>query len=181
MNRNVGMTDAASLDLEVIAETSAWAEGLPEFVELCRAAAGAAFAAARGHRQFPGGTAEACLLLSDDARVRALNKTFRGRDESTNVLSFSNVEVDVLAAAGADGPPSALGDIVIAFETTVGEAAREGKFLNDHLSHLVVHGILHLLGYDHSTDGEALEMEALEVCALSALGIADPYSSVGEA
>jgi probable rRNA maturation factor len=181
MNRNVGTADAAILDLEVIAETPAWAERLPDFVELCRSAAGVAFAAAHGHRQFPGGSAEACLLLSEDARVRALNKTFRGRDESTNVLSFSNVEVDVLAAAGADGPPSGLGDIVIAFETTADEAAQEGKSLSDHLSHLVVHGVLHLLGYNHSTDGEAFEMEALEVRSLSTLGIADPYSSVGEA
>src|SRR6266511_4828405 len=178
MNWNVGMADAASLDLEVIAETPAWAERLPDFVELCRAAAATAFAAAPGHRLFHGGAAEAGLLLSDDARVRALNKTFRGRDEPTNVLSFSNVEVDVLAAAGADGRPFGLGDIVVAFETTAGEAAQEGKFLSDHLSHLVVHGMLHLLGYDHSTDGEALEMEALEVRALAALGIADPYSSV---
>jgi probable rRNA maturation factor len=181
MNRNAGTTDVATLDLDVIAETAAWADRLPEVVELCRAAAANAFTAARGHRGFPGGAAEASLLLSDDARVRSLNKTFRGRDEPTNVLSFSNVEVDVLAAAGADGPPSALGDIVVAFETTAGEAAREGKSLSAHLSHLVVHGMLHLLGYDHSTDGEALEMEALEVRALAALGIADPYSSVGDA
>jgi probable rRNA maturation factor len=181
MNRNAGTVATAILDLEVIAETPAWAERLPDFVELCRAAAGAAFAAAHGHHPFPGGSAEACLLLSDDARVRALNRTFRGRDESTNVLSFSNVEVDVLAATGADGPPSGLGDIVIAFGTTAGEAAQGGKSLSDHLSHLVVHGVLHLLGYDHSTDGDALEMEALEVRALSALGIADPYASVDEA
>ncbi|MGE5600181.1 MAG: rRNA maturation RNase YbeY [Pseudomonadota bacterium] len=180
MNRNAGMTELAILDLEVIAETPAWAKRLPEFAELCRGAAGAAFAAASGHRQVPGGAAEATLLLADDARIRALNKTFRGRDEPTNVLSFPNVEVDVLAAAGADGPPCALGDIVIAFETTVGEAAREGTSLSHHLSHLVVHGILHLLGYDHSTDDEALVMEALEVRALAALGIADPYSSVSE-
>jgi probable rRNA maturation factor len=179
MNRNAAMTDVAILDLEVIAEAPAWAEALPEVVELCRSAAGAAFAAARGHRHFPGGAAEACLLLSIDARVRALNKTFRGRDEPTDVLSFSSVEVDVLAAAGADGPPSGLGDIVIAFETAAGDAARQEKSLSDHLSHLVVHGVLHLLGYDHATDAEALEMEALEVRALATLGIADPYSSAG--
>lgn len=174
MDRNDGMTDTI-LDLEVIAETPAWATSLPGFVELCRAAAGAAFAAASGDRRVPGGAAEATLLLSDDARIRALNKSFRGRDEPTDVLSFPNVEVDVLAAAGADGPPRALGDIIIAFETTAGEAAREGTSLSAHLSHLVAHGMLHLLGYDHTTDGEALEMEAVEVRALAALGIADPY------
>jgi probable rRNA maturation factor len=181
MNRNAGTTDVAILDLEVIAETAAWSDRLPEVVRLCRAAADSAFAAAREHRRFPGGAVEASLLLSDDARVRGLNKTFRGRDEPTNVLSFSNVEIDVLAAAGADGPPSTLGDIVVAFETTAGEAAREGKSLSAHLSHLVVHGMLHLLGYDHATDGEAREMEPLEVRALAMLGIADPYSAVGEA
>ena len=176
MDRNDGMTEVAILDLEVIAETPAWATSLPGFVELCRAAADAAFAAASGDRRFPGGAAEATLLLSDDARIRALNKTFRGRDEPTNVLSFPSVEVDVLAAAGADAPPCVLGDIIIAFETTAGEAARKGTSLRAHLSHLVAHGMLHLLGYDHTTDGEALEIEALEVHALAALGIADPYS-----
>ena len=95
-------------------------------------------------------------------------------------MSFPSVEPDVLAAVGADGLPSALGDIVIALETTSAEAALESKSLADHLRHLVVHGTLHLLGYDHATAGEAAEMEALEVRVLAILGIADPYSAYDE-
>ena len=179
MNRNVGMADS-TLDLTVLTETPGWLARLPDVVDLCRSAASAAFAAADRRWFIPGGSVEACLLLSDDSRIRALNKTFRGRDEPTNVLSFPSVEPDVLAAVGADGLPSALGDIVIALETTSAEAARESKSLADHLRHLVVHGTLHLLGYDHATSGEASEMEAIEVRVLASLGIADPYPAFGE-
>ncbi len=112
--------------------------------------------------------------------MKQLNKAFRGRDEPTNVLSFPSVEKDVLAAIGADTFPSALGDIVIALETTTAEAELEAKSLADHLRHLVVHGTLHLLGYDHATADEANEMEALEIRALATLGITDPYASLGE-
>jgi probable rRNA maturation factor len=179
MNRSVGMADA-TLDLAVLTETPGWLAKLPDAVDLCRSAASAAFAAADRRWFVSGGSVEACLLLSDNERIRALNNTFRGRDEPTNVLSFPSVEPDVLAAVGADGSPSALGDIVIALETASAEAALESKPLADHLRHLVVHGTLHLLGYDHATAGEAAEMEALEVRVLATLGIADPYSAYDE-
>jgi probable rRNA maturation factor len=170
----------ATFDLEVVTEEPGWLTQLPEVVDLCRTAAKAAFAAAGGHRLVSGGSAEACLLLSHDARIQALNKAFRGRDEPTNVLAFPSAEPDVLAAAGADGLPPTLGDIIIGLETTSAEAALEAKSLADHLRHLVVHGTLHLLGYDHATMAEAAEMEALEVRALATLNIADPYLSSGE-
>lgn len=179
MNRSVGMADA-TLDLAVLTETPGWLAKLPDAVDLCRSAASAAFAAADRRWFVSGGSVEACLLLSDNERIRALNNAFRGRDEPTNVLSFPSVEPDVLAAVGADGSPSALGDIVIALETASAEAALESKPLADHLRHLVVHGTLHLLGYDHATAGEATEMEALEVRVLATLGIADPYSAYDE-
>jgi probable rRNA maturation factor len=170
----------ATFDLEVVTEEPGWLTELPEVVDLCRAAAKAAFAAAGGHRLVSGGSAEACLLLSHNARIKALNNAFRGRDEPTNVLSFPSAEPDVLAAIGADGFPTTLGDIIIALETTTAEAALEAKSLGDHLRHLVVHGTLHLLGYDHATMPEAAEMEALEIRALATLDIADPYASSGE-
>ncbi len=116
-------------------------------------------------------SAEAAIALSSDERVRALNLAYRGKDKPTNVLSFP---------AGEDGlPPGSrrhLGDIVLAAETVAQEAAAEGKPLRHHLQHLAVHGLLHLLGYDHETEAEAAEMEALEVEILERLGVPDPYA-----
>lgn len=114
---------------------------------------------------------ELCLLFTDDSAIRALNRDWRGLDKPTNVLSFP--------ASGAGVPPGApkpLGDVAIAYETTAREAAEEGKTLRDHATHLIVHGVLHCLGYDHETEAEAEEMEALEIAALARLGIADPYA-----
>lgn len=171
---------AAPLDLDVLTEADAWAGALPSAEEVCRTAAGAALAHADAVTFPPGSAPNACILLASDERVRALNRTFRGRDEPTNVLSFPGIEPDVLAAAGGEGLPDALGDIVVAFETTAAEAAERGVSLADHLSHLVVHGMLHLLGYDHASDDDADVMEALETRVLGTLGVADPYASAGE-
>ena len=113
--------------------------------------------------------AEVSLLLCDDAAIRALNKAWRKKDKATNVLSFPSAP----AGPGAGAPM--LGDIVIAFETTRGEAADEMKTLPDHAAHLLAHGFLHLIGYDHESEAEAEEMEAMERRILSRLGIDDPY------
>ena len=107
-------------------------------------------------------------MLADDAFVQHLNKTWRGKDQPTNVLSFPAGE----NTAGIDH----LGDIVLALETITREAREQDKKPADHLTHLVVHGMLHLLGYDHEDDDEAEEMEALERRILAGLGIADPYA-----
>jgi probable rRNA maturation factor len=112
--------------------------------------------------------AELSILFCDDDFIRTLNRQWRGCDASTNVLSFP-------APSGAAG---ALGDIAIAYETAAGEAEAEGKRLKDHVIHLLVHGFLHLLGYDHQNDAEAAEMERLEGAILAALSIADPYSAL---
>ena len=112
---------------------------------------------------------EATILLTDDESVRELNRLWRGKDKPTNVLSFP---ADVPSPAGE---PRHLGDVALAYETLAREAADEGKTMSDHMTHLVIHGVLHLLGYDHEVDDEAETMERTEVAALRALGIADPY------
>lgn len=110
--------------------------------------------------------AEVSVLLCDDPEIRRLNAQWRGKDSATNVLSFPTATVQA---------ESHLGDIAIAYETVKKEAADEGKALLDHLSHLTVHGFLHLLGFDHEADEDAEEMEDMEREILGRLGIADPY------
>lgn len=114
--------------------------------------------------------AEVSVLLTDDRQMSALNEQWRGLARPTNVLSFPAAAPDRIAAAPL------LGDIVVTFETAEKEAAEEGKAFDDHVAHLIVHGFLHLLGFDHQDAGEADRMEALEANALAKLGIADPYA-----
>lgn len=114
--------------------------------------------------------AELSLLLTDDKRIRIVNRDWRGFDKATNVLSFPAAPPERMA-----GSP-VLGDIVLALETIAREAEAEEKSFGDHLSHLVIHGLLHLLGEDHETPEQAERMEALETAALARLGIADPYA-----
>jgi probable rRNA maturation factor len=129
----------------------------------------------------PGGY-EIVLLGADDARVSALNADFRGKPRPTNVLSWPS-EDRASKADGAPpeppepgaGEPEPLGDIALAWETCAAEAAAAAKPLSDHVTHLVVHGTLHLLGYDHERDGDASLMERLETEILASLGVDDPY------
>ena len=117
-------------------------------------------------------------MLAGDALVRRLNRDYRGRDETTNVLSFPGAET---IAPGtfrepSQGMPLVLGDVIVAFHTARQEAAAQSKPLGDHLSHLIAHGVLHLAGFDHGTDDEAKIMEALETAILADLGVPDPYA-----
>ena len=116
--------------------------------------------------------AEAAIALSSDERVRALNRTYRGKDKPTNVLSFPAGE-----HAAPFGLRRHLGDVVLAAETVAREAAAEGTPPRHHLQHLAVHGLLHLLGYDHDTEPQAREMEALEAEILAQIGVPDPYAA----
>ncbi len=160
-------------DIEVAVSVScaAWNESLPAVDRLCRHAALAALRV----RPAPLGAVEASVLLADDARVRELNRDYRDRDGPTNVLSFAALDDPGAAAEAAPGRgvPVLLGDVVVAYETAAAEAVAEGKSLADHLCGLVVHGMLHLLGYDHGTEADAECMEVLESRALSALGVGD--------
>jgi len=120
------------------------------------------------------GDAEIAVMLTNDAGIRTLNNNWRGIDKPTNVLSFPALQPT--GPLGEDDPPRMLGDIAIAYETMRREADEAQKPFEHHLSHLTVHGFLHLIGYDHETDDEAEEMEALETKILAQLGIPDPYA-----
>jgi probable rRNA maturation factor len=119
------------------------------------------------------GRAEMTLVITDDSQIRTLNRQFRGIDRPTNVLSFPEPE-HTPHPAGGETPFA--GDVVVSLDTLVREAAQQQKSLAAHAAHLVVHGVLHLFGYDHDTDEKAARMEALEVKALSRLGFLDPYA-----
>lgn len=119
----------------------------------------------------PEAGAEVSILLTDDAALHRLNRDFRGKDKPTNVLSFENGEVPL------PGMPLFWGDMALAWETLAREAAAQGKTTRDHATHLVVHAMLHLMGYDHEDAAEAAAMEALEVAILeSEFGVANPYA-----
>lgn len=159
------MDSDSSHTIEVTVEADAWRSAVANPEHLCQRAVSAVLA-----RETVGPAVEIGVLLADDSRVRVLNRDFRGQDRSTNVLSFPTG-----AAAPIAGQPRLLGDVVVALETTQREATADGTPLGDHLTHLVVHGTLHLLGYDHEQDDEADRMEAREVELLAGLGVADPY------
>jgi probable rRNA maturation factor len=120
------------------------------------------------------GEAELAIMLTDDVGIRTLNNNWRGIDKPTNVLSFPALQPE--GPVGPDDAPRMLGDIAIAYETTRKEADDEQKPFDHHLSHLAVHGFLHLIGYDHENDADAEVMEALEVKILAQLGIPSPYA-----
>lgn len=132
----------------------------------------AACAASVGAGDMGTRNAELSIVLADDAFVRGLNMDYRGIDAATNVLAFPATEPET---AGDD--PALAGDVVVARETVVREAADQGKPLSAHLSHMIVHGVLHLFGFDHDTDEDADRMERLEISVLASLGIPDPYGS----
>lgn len=142
-----------------------------------------ALTAALAHLSLPVKGFTLCLLACDDARIAELNADFRGKPQPTNVLSWPSDEraaetpgeEPVLPEPGTAEMPEELGDLAIAYETCVREAAEAGKSVQNHVTHLVVHGFLHLLGYDHVDDTDAELMEAHEVAILASLGIDNPY------
>ena len=152
------------ITLDIMIEAGDW-DRLADAEALARRAAEAALAVTCEAE----GEFEASVMLTDDAQIRELNRTWRGKDKPTNVLSFPAPEQPGVAG------PRHLGDIALAYETLVRESEEESKELAHHFAHLIVHGVLHLLGYDHEVEAEADIMEGLEVKALATLGIADPY------
>ncbi|NMW31832.1 rRNA maturation RNase YbeY [Altererythrobacter sp. RZ02] len=116
------------------------------------------------------------LLFTNDAEVHTLNREWRGKDKPTNVLSFPMLSREYLLGLAPEGPPEMLGDLALAYETCAREAEEKSSPLEHHAAHLIIHGLLHLAGYDHETSPkDADAMEALEIAALASMGIADPY------
>ncbi len=156
------MSDGLAIDLTI--DAPGWSDSLSDAEGVVLRAAEAAYRDAGD-----GGAAELSLVLADDQRVQDLNRAWRGKDTPTNVLSFP---------AGDDGAPGRarhLGDVVLALETVLGEAERFGRPVGHHVAHLTVHGVLHLLGFDHQAPEEASTMERLEAKILDGLGVDDPY------
>lgn len=118
---------------------------------------------------------EISVVLANDDLVHALNRDYRGKDKPTNILSFAQLDSDDGWAAPKHTGPCALGDLVLAYETVARESTAEGKPFDSHFTHLIVHGTLHLLGYDHMDDGTAEAMESVEIQVLNHLGITNPY------
>jgi len=159
------------MDLEIDIDTP-W-PGTPDWADLAFQASEAAASVAP---ELANARLTASLLFTSDAEVHVLNREWRAKDKPTNVLSFPMIERDDLIDLAAEGPPEMLGDIALAHETCAREAADKGVPLEHHAAHLLVHGLLHLAGFDHETSSEdATEMEALETKALALMGIADPY------
>lgn len=156
--------------IEVEIEDEAWGVAVPDAAAVAERAASAALGRVGG---------DVVVLLTDDAAVRELNARFRDRDQPTNVLSFPAADMTI------PGQAVHLGDLVLAYGVCAAEAAAQGKTLADHLSHLTVHGVLHLLGRDHAVEEEAEAMEGEERSILASLGVADPYrrddGSLGDA
>ena len=146
--------------IEVEIEDAAWSVALPDAGSLVERAATAALGRVEG---------DLVVLLTDNATVGDLNSRFRDKDGPTNVLSFPAAEMTI------PGHSPHLGDLVLAYGICAEEAAAQGKTLSNHLSHLTVHGVLHLLGRDHMAEDEAEAMEAEERSILASLGVADPY------
>lgn len=166
------MADRPRVSIAVSIEDPSWAKLAPDAARLLRRAARDALAKAKadGWRGSRVGL-EISFVLTGDRRMRALNRAYRGKDKPTNVLSFAALD-------GADrkaAMPWLLGDVVLASGVVAREARAQRKSVKDHVSHLAVHGVLHLLGYDHERDGDAEAMEALEIATLAGMGIANPY------
>lgn len=169
------------ITLDLMVEDPAWRDLWPDM----QAQAEQVLATAAARVLPPSLSAELAVVLMDDTAVRALNRDYRGQDKPTNVLSFAALTGPQALAARTGRLPSgwppdaplALGDIVLAFETVRQEAATQGKPFLNHARHLLVHGFLHLLGYDHGGDAAAMEMEGLEIAILKTLDVANPYAA----
>jgi len=175
----VWQSEGGSL-LEMMIDTASWSDVDMEAVRtrFCNAAD-----ATCAHLGQPSVTVGA--LLCDDQRMRQLNSQFRGKDYTTNVLSFPDeMPEDGMPQDGKhespDPTPHLIGELALAYGRLVAEAQDEAKSLEDHLTHLFVHGLTHLFGLDHETDAEAQDMEAAETAILASLGIADPYGDVAD-
>lgn len=167
--------------VDLVIEAEAWSEVLPELPDVAERAAAMALSVLPEDAR----TCEICVLACDDARIAQLNVQFREKTAATNVLSWPAFELGAQNAGDApslprvtdgSGPPVFLGDVAIALQTTVAEADAASKPLKNHIVHLILHGCLHLLGYDHETPEDAALMEGIETRVMLADGLPDPYA-----
>lgn len=166
--RPMADTTVPDLALDCVVKDDRW-NAVSGLTELCNQVAAACLSAINHD-----GALAATVLLTDDARVQDLNARFRNQDKPTNVLSFPNDDEEPDPETGA----LYLGDIAISYETVLREASEAEKPLRNHLTHMIVHGVLHLAGFDHLDDAEAEEMESTEVKILKEFGISDPYTQI---
>lgn len=167
--------------VDLVIEAEAWDDALPELADLAEQAAGMALSVLpETHR-----SAEICVMACDDARIAELNAEFRDKPAPTNVLSWPAHELApptpgempaLPPDSGGTSGPVFLGDVAISLQTTQNEAAAASRPLKSHALHLILHGCLHLLGYDHDTPEDAEVMEGIERRAMIAAGYADPYA-----
>lgn len=168
--------DEPGLYMEVLHKAGNWLEILPEYEELCGRACKVAIVNTHIMREVP--WVEVAITLTDNAEMQALNNQYLDKNAPTNVLSFPQHKWDPYDFAAIDldrDKPCMLGDILLSAETVVQEAEAQGKSVQQHVEHLVVHGTLHLLGYDHVQKEDAAQMEELEITILEKLGVSNPY------
>ncbi len=154
------------LEVTVSVPCQAWRDAIADVEGVCKSAVEATCSS-----KPPCSMAEVSIVLADDAFIQKLNRDYRGKDEPTNVLSFTGDH----GLPEVPGAEMMLGDVVVSYETITAEAKENGRDIKDHLSHLIVHGMLHLLGFDHRDDEEASKMEEMEVSVLTGIGINNPY------
>ena len=158
-----------NLDISIDIRSKRWHDTNFDVTNICRTAASQAIVVLPAES----GEVEISVVLADDAFVRELNRTWRNIDASTNVLAFPCSDGEENSGVGAE---TLLGDVIVAFQTTEREAIELHLPLEHHFTHLIIHGVLHLLGYDHIDDCDATIMENLEIAALAGLGIGNPYA-----
>ncbi len=177
VKKKAAKTTTLSVNLDTA--SAKWKKAFPKMKIKAEAAAAVAFLRAKKPAALLGRSYDINVILTDDKTVKTLNGAYRGKDKATNVLSFPQISFKGLRAKALDIFPAQaaipLGDVVIAAETVAREAKAEGKTVEAHTIHLVVHGVLHLLGYDHMTAKDAKTMEKLECDILATLGYPDPY------
>lgn len=166
-----------NVHVDLVVNQEAWEETGLELDDFAEDVIAQALAMAEVPEELDDREIEVCVVLTDDTEIHALNRDFRNMDKPTNVLSFANLESDSAddELAMTDMPFS-LGDVIIAWETMQREALEQNKKFEHHLRHMLVHGTLHLLGYDHMTEEEAAEMEGLEIRILEKMGVENPYA-----
>lgn len=166
-------------DVDIAIENPAWESACPDYESLVQNTVDAVFARSPVARDLlqTGIEPEISIVLADDDTVQTLNRDYRGKDKPTNVLSFAQLDSEDGWMAPDQPGPCALGDLVLAYETVLRESADDKKPFKSHFIHLIVHGTLHLLGYDHIEDGDAEEMESLEIQILNSMSIENPYKN----